>query len=131
MISRLGQRLEATLEPTAMLPTIVETVAQALKLPYVAIALKEKKPAHKENGSSERTGEQAEEETFAVVAAWGSPLEYPPLHPPLSYAHETIGELILAPRARVEDFSPAERRLLEDIARQAGFGTEHNGDEAL
>ena len=41
VVSRLGQRLEATLEPGAVLPTIVETVAQALKLPYAAIALKE------------------------------------------------------------------------------------------
>jgi DNA-binding CsgD family transcriptional regulator len=31
VISRLGQRLEATLAPDAVLPTIVETVAQALK----------------------------------------------------------------------------------------------------
>src|SRR5450755_4710821 len=39
VIVRLGQRLEATLAPDAMLPVIVETVAQALKLPYAAIAL--------------------------------------------------------------------------------------------
>ena len=32
-LSRLGQRLEATLAPEAMLPTIVETVAQSLRLP--------------------------------------------------------------------------------------------------
>src|SRR2546421_579455 len=41
VLSRLGQRLEATLAPQAVLPTIVETVAQALKLPYAAIALKQ------------------------------------------------------------------------------------------
>ena len=40
VISRLGQRLEITLAPEAILPTIVETVAQALKLPYAAITLK-------------------------------------------------------------------------------------------
>ncbi len=39
-LSRLGQRLETTLAPDAVLPTIVETVAQALKLPYVAIEIK-------------------------------------------------------------------------------------------
>jgi hypothetical protein len=33
VISRLGRRLEATLAPEALLPAIVETVAQALKLP--------------------------------------------------------------------------------------------------
>src|SRR5215204_6129120 len=35
--SRLGRRLEATLAPEAVLPTVVETIAQALKLPYAAI----------------------------------------------------------------------------------------------
>jgi signal transduction histidine kinase len=113
VISRLGQRLEATLEPGTMLPTIVETVAQALKLPYVAIALKEKNPVHEE-----QSAEHAGEEVFAVVASWGSPVDYPPLRLPLSYGHETIGELILAPRAPGEDFSPADRRLLQDLARQ-------------
>jgi hypothetical protein len=41
VITRLGQRLEVTLAPDAVLPTIVETVAQALKLPYVAILLQQ------------------------------------------------------------------------------------------
>ncbi len=40
-LSRLGRRLEAALEPHAVLPTIVETVAHALRLPYAAITLKE------------------------------------------------------------------------------------------
>ncbi len=48
VISRLGQRLEATLAPDTVLPNIVETVAcrvpiyqaRALKLPYAAITLK-------------------------------------------------------------------------------------------
>jgi signal transduction histidine kinase len=113
VISRLGQRLEATLEPGTMLPTIVETVAQALKLPYVAIALEEKNPLHEEQ-SAEHVGEEGS----AVVASWGSPVDYPPLRLPLAYGHETIGEFILAPRAQGEDFSPADRRLLEDLARQ-------------
>ena len=37
ILSRLGSRLEATLTSAEVLPTIVETVAQALKLPYAAI----------------------------------------------------------------------------------------------
>src|SRR5207245_9011083 len=40
VITHLSQRLEGTLAPDAVLSTIVETVAQALKLPYVAILLK-------------------------------------------------------------------------------------------
>ncbi len=41
VLSRLGQRLEATLAPEAALRTIVETIAQALKLPYAAITLEQ------------------------------------------------------------------------------------------
>src|SRR6266516_3725131 len=40
VLSRLGQRLEETLPAKSVLPTIVETVAHALKLPYVAITWK-------------------------------------------------------------------------------------------
>ena len=39
VLSRLGRQLEGTLAPDAILPTIVETVAGALRLPYAAIAL--------------------------------------------------------------------------------------------
>src|SRR5829696_3395440 len=41
VISRLGRRLEANLAPEAVLPAVVETIAQALKLPYAAILLRE------------------------------------------------------------------------------------------
>ena len=43
VLTRLGQRLEATMAPDAVLPTIAETVAQALRLPYVGIAVKERR----------------------------------------------------------------------------------------
>src|SRR5439155_20354170 len=56
VLSRLGSRLEATLAPEAVLPTIVETVAQALKLPYAAMTLKH-------------------EQQFALAAPYGSPAE--------------------------------------------------------
>jgi hypothetical protein len=38
VLSRLGQRLEAALAPDAALNTVVQTVAQALKLPYAEIS---------------------------------------------------------------------------------------------
>ncbi len=100
VLSRLGQRLEATIAPEAVLPTIVETVAQTLKLPYVAIALK-----------------QGDE--LKTVAASGLAIGEP-LVLPLVYQSEIIGQLILSPRARGEDFSPADRHLLDNIAREAG-----------
>jgi signal transduction histidine kinase len=101
VLTRLGQRLEATLAPEAVLPTIVETVAQALKLPYAAIALKQ-------------DGE------FVMMASSGTaPSEV--IRLPLVYQSEPVGELRLSPRAPGESFTPADRVLLEDLARQAGI----------
>ena len=99
VISRLGKRLEATLAPEAVLPTIAETIAQALKLPYAAILLKE--------GGG-----------FRSAAAHGSPTSEPETLP-LMYQREEIGRLVIAARAPGEEFSPADRRLLGDLARQA------------
>ncbi|MDQ5817902.1 MAG: sensor histidine kinase [Actinomycetota bacterium] len=101
VVSRLGERLEATLAPDAVLPTIIETVREALKLPYAAIALTE-------NGAAPR-----------VAASLGEPVEKP-LRLTLTYQSEPVGELVLGPRARGETFSAADRRLLEGLARQAG-----------
>ena len=39
---------------------------------------------------------------------------------PLIYQAEIVGQLLVAPRAAGETFTPTERRLLEDIALQAG-----------
>jgi signal transduction histidine kinase len=97
--SRLGRRIEATLAPEAMLPTVVETIAQALKLPYVAILLKDG-------------------EGFRSAAAYGSPGAQPEALP-LVYQREEIGRLVIASRAPGEQFSTGDRRLLEDLARQA------------
>ncbi|MEK7276199.1 MAG: histidine kinase [Chloroflexota bacterium] len=38
---------------------------------------------------------------------------------PLRYQHDLIGHLLVATRSSDEPFTPAERRLLEDIARRA------------
>lgn len=100
IISRLGEHLEATLVPDAILPAIVETVAQALKLPYAAIELQE--------------GEQTR-----LAASYGTPVD-PSLRIPLRYQQDTIGQLLLASRSPGESFSSADRRLLDDLARQAG-----------
>ena len=100
VLSRLGQRLEATLAPDAVLPTIVETVAQALKLPYTAITLKQ-------------VG------TFTLAASYGSS-QGELLRLPLIYQTEQVGELILAPRTPDETFTSSDRKLLADLAHQAG-----------
>src|SRR5215217_8061907 len=98
VLSHLGRRLEATLAPETVLSTIAETIAQALKLPYAAILLKEG-------------------EGFRNAAAYGSPAGEPETLP-LMYQREEIGRLVLSPRAPGEEFSSADRSLLEDLARQ-------------
>jgi signal transduction histidine kinase len=57
-------------------------------------------------------------DAFAIVAAYGSPMT-DPVGLPLVYQTETVGSLLLGPRAG-ESFSAADRRLLADLARQAG-----------
>jgi two-component system, NarL family, sensor kinase len=102
VLSRLGQRLEAVLAPEAVLPALAETIAQALKLPYVAVAL-----------GSPDAGEPR------IAAAYGLPASQA-LRLPLTYQSERVGDLIIAPRGPGETFTPAEQRLLGDIAHQAG-----------
>jgi signal transduction histidine kinase len=102
VLSQLGQRLEAAIAPEAVLLTIVETVAQALKLPYAAIALK-----------------RTNADQFEIEAEVGQPTA-DLLNLPLTYQSEIIGQLQVAPRSVGESFSPADRRLLTDIAHQAG-----------
>src|SRR5215211_4612046 len=71
VISRLGRRLESTLAPDTVLPTLVETIAQALKLPFTAILLKEG-------------------EGFRTTAAYGAPRGEPETLP-LVYQREELG----------------------------------------
>lgn len=115
VLSRLGQRLEATLAPDAVLPSLVETVAQTLKLPYVAI--------ERTTDSHIRSSPIVDPSSITT----SSPLIYygsPPsdlIRLPLVYQSETIGQLLVAPRAPGEALSPMDRHLLENIAHQASM----------
>ncbi|MBX3001843.1 MAG: GAF domain-containing sensor histidine kinase [Caldilineaceae bacterium] len=100
VLTRLGHRLEATGKAEGVLPTITETVARALKLPYVAVAVKK-------------------EESFVQVASYGAPLEAVESFPLIDQG-EIVGQLQVARRAPNESFQRADRRLLENLARQAG-----------
>lgn len=101
VLIRLGQRLEATLAPGAVLPTIVETIAQALKLPYVAITVKR-------------------DEAFTIAASYGERGDEL-ISLPLVYQGEHIGELVLAPRISGETFSASDKRLLNDLTHEVGI----------
>ncbi|GAF88159.1 unnamed protein product, partial [marine sediment metagenome] len=100
VLSSLSKRLEGASEPEAILPSIVETVGQALKLPYVAIEAN--------NG-----------QTTSVVAEYGD------LHEgierlPLIHQSERVGQLVFGRRSPHESFSETEYKLLRNIARQTG-----------
>jgi signal transduction histidine kinase len=99
-LSRLGERLEGTLAPDAVLPTIVSTVREALRLPYAAIST--------DDDGAER-----------VVATAGEPVAATE-RLPLLYQNARVGALTLGLRPGEDGFSPADRRLLSDLARQAG-----------
>lgn len=98
VLSKLGEELEHTGSPEDTLSSITESVAQTLKLPYVAIEL----------------GESNE-----IVASYGLPKseEY---RLPMLYQTEISGYLVVAPRSSGEAFSASDRQLLENIAHQAG-----------
>jgi signal transduction histidine kinase len=101
LLSRLSQRIALTVDQDNVLSAIVETVAQALKLPYVAVILQR-------DGAS------------ITVASQGTRVPNT-LTLPLSYQAAPIGAFLLAPRAPGEAFSPAEHQLLEELARQVGL----------
>lgn len=100
VLRRLGQRLRLAYEPGEVLPSLVGTVRDALKLPYVAVAL--------------RSGEE-----FVVVAAEGTQ-RGEALVLPLNYQREQIGELRVCPRSPGEGWAAIDRRLLADLADHAG-----------
>ena len=114
-LSRLGRRLESSLAPETVLPTIVTTVREALKLPYAAIYLK------------------AQDNESSIIAESASPslrvengkvhvpgMEREGLCMPLIHQGETLGYLVLGPRALNEAFGQSDLRLLDDLAPQVG-----------
>lgn len=102
VLSRLGYQLGATLTPGETLTHLVETIARTLKLPYVAIVMG-----------------QAGRGPATAYGHYGRPAPVA-VRLPLSYQSETVGVLLVAARSPAEAFTPAELRLLADIARQAG-----------
>jgi signal transduction histidine kinase len=114
VLSRLGQRLEGTLAPDAVLPSLVETVSQTLKLPYVAIETNDQRL------DSQSTTDSPSVSIPSPTIAYGN-LQPDVIRFPLVYQSETIGQLVVAPRALGESLSPMDRHLLENIAHQAGM----------
>lgn len=103
-VAGLARRMEAALDPDDVLPTIVRTVADALRLPYVAIQLRE-------------------------ADGWHTAAEHGHLHGepdvfPMTYQGETVGRMTVCPRRAGEALDAADQRLLADLARQAGVAAQ-------
>ncbi len=107
VLAQLGRQLEQPVTPDAVYPALVETVAQALRLPYVALEVK-------------LAG------GFHTAEAYGRPVEAP-VALPLAHQGEIVGRLLVARRAPGEAFSAADERLLQNIAHQAGAAV-HNAN---
>lgn len=101
VLAGLGQRLRTTLDPAEILPAIVTTVREALKLSFVAI--------------------EAQQGAVSVrAAAAGEAPASEPLRLPLKYQSDVVGALLIAPRGRGDTLTPADLRLLDDLAPQIG-----------
>ena len=102
-LSRLADRLDATLSPDEVLPAIVDSVTGALRSPYAAIEVTDG------NGPAR------------TAAACGTlPDDAVPLRVPLTASGVHVGDLVVAPRRPTEAFSDADRRLLVGLAHHAG-----------
>jgi two-component system NarL family sensor kinase len=97
VISTVSQQLDGE-HPGQILPALAATVAQTLKLPYVAIELDH-------------------DDGRELAAEHGHP-RGEPVALPLTYGGREIGRIGLGPRSPTERFTSAERRLFTDIARQ-------------
>jgi two-component system, NarL family, sensor kinase len=99
VLTRLGRRLQAAGSAEQTLPETVETIAAALRLPYVAVELPDDPPAR-------------------PTAAHGTSAGPEPVVIPLTHGGDAVGRLVVARRDTRDELTPAERRLLGDLASQ-------------
>jgi len=96
-LSRLSHRITDAVSPASLLPAVVETVGQALRLSYVAV--------------------QLDGDTGLPVAAYGTSCGEPH-RVELAHQGERVGTLLIGQRSKTEQLSAADLRLLDDVAHQ-------------
>lgn len=95
VLAALGRRLEAALPPDEILPTIADTIAATLRLPYVAVRIA---------GQDE-----------ALACERGQPPTQPD-RVALLHQGQTVGELVVGARPGEHSLSTADRALLTELA---------------
>ena len=103
-LARLARRVEESAGTESALDSVVKTIAESLRLPYVSLEL--------------RLGDGWRQ---AAVYSRGLPPEVTVF--PLISQRETVGRLVVGTRSRGERLSPDDEQLLADLARQAGPAT--------
>ena len=99
-IRRLGDRLEASVDPESMPRVVVDTVADALRLPYVGLELGVPPNARLAAERGVRPPEVIERQ--------------------LTFQSQVIGRLLVATRSPADAMSVSDLRLLDDLAQQIG-----------
>ncbi|MCW5852383.1 MAG: sensor histidine kinase [Anaerolineae bacterium] len=101
LLARVNSQLQAMTRPQLTLPTLAETIAQELRLPYVAIETADHDPP--------------------VGYASGELLTSTHLHRvPIVYLEHTMGALLASARAANQPLSESDLVLLRDVAQQLG-----------
>ena len=101
VLARLGTRMQAVMLPNDVLPVVVDTVAQSLRLPYVAIDLADGMGA------------------FRVAAEQGVPVGT--VHNETLMHHGVaVGRLRVSERGRDDPLEPADLELIHSLAREVG-----------
>lgn len=101
VMNSIGRQLEHAVVPESVLPGVVAAVSDALRVPYVAVELDE--AGRGSSTAAEHGVRPARVEKF-----------------PLTYQAETVGRLLVAPRAAGRPLEPVDRQLLTDLARHVG-----------
>lgn len=96
-LALLGRRLEEAAEPGAVLAAAARSVAEALRLPHVAV-----------------------EVAGGPTHAYGVPSPGT-VRLPLVHRGEPVGDLVLSPRPGESGLGARDRRVLADLARQTGI----------
>ena len=107
VISTVGRRARAGVDPLAVLPEIATAVVDGLRVPYAAIKVV--------GDESSEFGDQAT--TVAEHGRWaGEPQRFP-----MTAHGRPVGELLATPRRPGERFTAGEAALLRDLADQAAL----------